>query len=341
MDEHQQEESQQKGLNIHKSGSLFGSRTKVTLTISAFILVFSFYNLFVRAPLDFPIKQIVIVEKGSILKEIAMDFKSLNIIRSPFLFRAGIILLGGEKSSHAGEYLLNKKENVFTISYRITKGRFNLTPITVLVPEGLNNKEVALHLSNTIETFDMTKFISLSKNDEGYLFPDTYNFLPNVSEEEVYKTMKTNFSIRLQEIGGDVEVFMKNSNVSIKDIITMASIIELEANDFETKREISGVLWNRIDINMALQVDASFAYLLGKGTSQLSLEDLQMDSPYNTYKNTGLPPGPIANPGLDSILAAVTPTKNNYYYYLADKSGVTHFSKTFAEHSRKKAIYID
>ncbi len=340
-DELLQEISQKENLPVHILRVLFGSRVKKAITLSVIVLTFSFYISLIRVPSDFPIKQIIKVEEGSTLKDITVNFESSGAIRSPFLFRAGIILLGGEKSSHAGEYYLDEKEGVFTLAYRITRGVFGLTPITVLVPEGLNNKEVALHLSNTIETFDMAKFISLSKSDEGYLFPDTYYFLPNVSEEEVYKTMKDNFNTRLKEVSKEMEDFMKSSGVSIEDIITMASIIELEAMDFETKREISGVLWNRIDVNMALQVDASFAYLLGKGTSQLSLEDLQIDSPYNTYKYRGLPPGPIANPGLDSILAAVTPNKHGYYYYLADKSGITHFSKTFAEHSRKKAQYID
>jgi len=288
-------------------------------------------------PSSFPVGDLITIEKGSTLKDIARDLKSEDVIRSPFLFRGAVILLGGEKSAHAGDYYLYSKEEVFTLAYRIAHGKFGLTPMKVQIPEGLNIEETALLLSNSINEFDMTKFLSLAKEDEGYLFPDTYHFLPNVSEEEVYQTIKETFDIRLGEISEEIQNFGK----PIKDIVTMASIIELEASDFETKRAISGVLWNRIEIGMPLQVDASFAHLLGKGTSQLSLEDLEIDSPYNTYTHAGLPPGPISNPGLDSLLAAVTPTKHNYYYYLADKEGITHFSKTFEEHTRKKAQYID
>jgi UPF0755 protein len=329
-----------------RTASLFldftlGLRTKKAVLFSILLLLFVIYISSVSTPSNYPVGHIITIEKGTILKDIANNLKSEKVIRSPFLFRSTVIILGGERSAHAGEYLLHEKEGVFALAYRIANGKFELIPITVLIPEGLNIQELALHLSNSIDMFDMTKFLSLSQNDEGYLFPDTYNFLPNVSEEEVYQTMKETFDIRLREISEEVESFIGNTGRPIEDIIIMASIIELEAFDLETKLDISGVLWNRMEIGMALQVDASFAYLLGKGTSQLSLEDLQIDSPYNTYKYRGLPPGPISNPGLESILSAVTPSQHDYYYYLADKEGVTHFSKTFAEHSRKKALYID
>ncbi|MFC1731926.1 endolytic transglycosylase MltG [candidate division KSB1 bacterium] len=320
---------------------LFSTRKKRAILFSILLLLFALYLSLIRSPSQFPVEHIIKIEKGATLKSIAENLKSESVIRSPFFFRGTVIVLGGEKSAHAGEYYLENKEGVFTIAYRIAHGKFELTPIRVQVQEGLNTEEVALHLTNSIDTFDMTKFLSLAKEDEGYLFPDTYYFLPNVSEEEVYRTMKETFDIRLEEISEEVESFIEKTGIPTEDIVTMASIIELEASDPETKRDISGVLWNRMEIGMALQVDASFAYLLNKGTSQLSLEDLEMDSPYNTYKYRGLPPGPIANPGLDSILAAVTPTKSDYFYYLADKDGMTHFSKTFAEHSRKKALYID
>src|SRR3989344_2430003 len=104
---------------------------------------------------------------------------------------------------------------------------------------------------------------------------------------------------------------------------------------------IAGVLWNRLDEGMLLQVDAAFLYFLGKATFQLTTADLESDSPYNTYRYKGLTPGAIGNPSLNSILAAVTPVKHQYLYYLADKNGITHYSKTYAEHLRKKRLYID
>lgn len=317
------------------------SPVKKAITFAILILVFASYVSLISSPSNFPVGHIITIEKGSTLKDIAENFKSNEVVRSPLLFYSTVIVLGGEKSGHAGDYYLYEKETVFTLAYRIVHGVFGLTPIVVQVPEGLNSNEVAQHLTKIIDTFDTEKFLSFVKDEEGYLFPDTYHFLPNVGEEEVYQTMRDTFNIRVKGISTEIESFAEKNNRSLKEIVTMASIIELEASDFETKRNVSGVLWNRMGIGMALQVDASFVYLLNKGTSQLSLDDLETDSPYNTYKHTGLPPGPIANPGLDSILAAVTPIEHDYFYYLADKSGVTHFSKTFSEHTQKKARYID
>jgi len=120
----------------------------------------------------------------------------------------------------------------------------------------------------------------------------------------------------------------------------MASILEKEARRSETRKAISGVLWNRIEIGMPLQVDAVFPYINGKNTFQLTYDDLEIDSPYNTYKYPGLPIGPIANPGLSSIQAAITPTESENLFYLSDYDGNTYFSQTFDQHKRYKAQYL-
>ena len=129
-------------------------------------------------------------------------------------------------------------------------------------------------------------------------------------------------------------------NKPLDDVVVMASLLEKEANEFKDRRKIAGVLWKRLEIGMPLQVDATFVYFLGKNTFELTLADLQTESPYNTYINKGLPPTAIANPGLDSLRAAVTPDENDYFFYLADYDGVTHFSETYAEHLRKKRKYL-
>jgi len=121
----------------------------------------------------------------------------------------------------------------------------------------------------------------------------------------------------------------------------MASLLEKEAHIFRDRRMISGVLWKRMEIGMPLQVDAAFLYFLGRTTFDLTLEDLQYDSPYNTYLHAGLPAGAITNPSLRAIEAAVTPIDNGNLFYLADFSGTTHYSATFEEHLRKKRIYLD
>jgi len=231
----------------------------------------------------------VTIERGTTLEGIAQQLKERDVIRSPLLFRSTVILLGGEKRAHAGDYFFERPEGVFRVAYRIALGQFGLEPIVVRIPEGASATLVAEQLSGSLDTFDADLFLAYAQADEGYLFPDTYHFLPNISEQDVYRTMRENFNRRIAVLTEEIEMFGK----PLDEVVTMASIIELEGDDLETKRKIASALWNRIKIGMALQVDASFVYLLGKGTAELSLSDLAIDSPYNTYTNTGFPPTPI------------------------------------------------
>jgi len=130
------------------------------------------------------------------------------------------------------------------------------------------------------------------------------------------------------------------SGHSLEEIVIMASILEEEGITFQDRRMMSGVLWNRINIGMPLQVDAVFPYIIGKNTYQVNLEDLKTESPYNTYVNKGLPPGPITNPGFNSIVAALDPVKHDYLYYLSDKQHNTYYAKTFDEHKRDRVLYL-
>ena len=134
---------------------------------------------------------------------------------------------------------------------------------------------------------------------------------------------------------------IKKSGRTQDEILTMASILEKEASKIKDRQQIAGVLWHRIDVGMPLQVDAVFPYIIGKNTFELTREDLAVDSPYNTYKYKGLPPGPIGNPGLDSILAAATPIKSKYVFFLSDKQGNFHYAVTYAQHLVNKAKYLD
>jgi UPF0755 protein len=148
--------------------------------------------------------------------------------------------------------------------------------------------------------------------------------------------MKSNFFDRIKTLDTEISNFDK----PLPDIIKMASIVEEEARTFESKQIIAGILWKRLSIGMPLQVDASFKYINGKGTKDLTLTDLKIDSPYNTYVYKGLPPTPIANPGLVSIKATVTPIKTDYLYFLTDRKGVMHYAKTYSEHLANKKKYL-
>jgi UPF0755 protein len=173
---------------------------------------------------------------------------------------------------------------------------------------------------------------------EGYLFPDTYKFGTSIKPQVVIDTMMANFVKKVgdQKVKDAIAAFGKPE----KDIIIMASILEGEGRQMHTRQMIAGILWNRIKLGIPLQVDAAFRYVNGKTSSELTLDDLKIESAYNTYIHTGLPPGPISNPGIDSIMAAVTPIKSDYLYFLTDKNGNMHYAETLDEHVQNKQKYL-
>jgi UPF0755 protein len=168
------------------------------------------------------------------------------------------------------------------------------------------------------------------------LFPDTYFFLPNATENTVIEAMRQDFDRHEITIAKEVAAFGR----PLSDAVIMASIVEREASNPDDRRTIAGVLWNRIDRGMPLQTDVTFIYTLGKTDSQITMSDLQSDSLYNTYKHKGLPPTPIGSPSLDSLLSTVTPIKSNYLFYLADGQGVTHYCATFACQLQNERVYL-
>jgi UPF0755 protein len=173
---------------------------------------------------------------------------------------------------------------------------------------------------------------------EGYLFPDTYELKEQDLAGSLAKSMLSNFSEKLtpellKEISGqDKTVF---------EVVTLASLLEKEVRTMADKKTVSGIIYKRLRNGMRLQVDATVLYALDKEGTKVSYDDLWLDSPYNTYRYSGLPPGPICNPGRESLLAAVYPEENEYWYYLSAPDGQTHFSRTLEEHNVKKVKYLN
>ncbi|MBI2450741.1 MAG: endolytic transglycosylase MltG [Parcubacteria group bacterium] len=246
----------------------------------------------------------------------------------------------------------------FVISFLRNKANqeFKFTPndIAITFPEGFTKNEikkrfeengffVSLELDkntsgNLRKKFDF--FIGAPSgviNLEGFLFPDTYRFDKNSSEEEIISRMLNNFDKKL-----DLEFReeIKNQNKSVFEIVTMASLIE-EEGKIKTDREIiSGILWKRLEVGMPLQIDATINYITNGKNLKIPLEETKIKSPYNTYLNKGLPLGPIASPGLESIEAAVFPEKTEFWYYLSKPTGEIIFSKTLEEHNIAKVKYL-
>lgn len=314
-------------------------RKVITTTLLFAFIVTTLYALFIQPPANFPAKYTFTVSGGASVSGVATSLQEEGLLKSPFVFKVLAVLMQSNSGIFAGDYYFDKGESVFNLVKRTTSGDFNLMPTSVFIPEGSNIFEIAKIFEDKFTKFQGEKFIELAvkKNAEGYLFPDTYQFLPNVSERKVFDTMRDNFDLKIAGIQEEIDAF----DTSLEDIIIMASLIEKEsANDFEERRIISGILWNRISIGMALQVDAVFPYINGKNTYELSIEDLNVESPYNTYQNPGLPVGPITNPGLDSIKATINPEPTNYLFYLHDDEGGVHYSADFEGHKENKFRYL-
>ncbi len=304
--------------------------------VSILILLGTVHVLFLRAPSAFPTRTIITIKEKTGLNEIARQLYDLKIVRSPSWFRALVILESGQRGVLAGDYYFENPIGVFSIASRMTEGNFGLTPARITFPEGITAAQMGVLLSGELVDFNNEEFLKLAKEKEGYLFPDTYLFLPNVKFPEVLDTLRANFNKKIKSIEENIKAF----NKPLQDIVIMASILEAEARTTETRRIIAGILWKRLGLGLPLQVDAPFQYIIGKNTFQLTTADLQYDSPYNTYLHKGLPPTAIGNPGLDALTDAVTPTKSPYFFYLSDIRGNMHYAKTFEEHVANKERYL-
>lgn len=310
-------------------------RTILILIVAGALFAYIYLNL-IQPPDSFPLNELVSVPSGESVQDVAATLGQNNVIRSPLMFRLLITLMGAERNVHAGDYLFKEPLDVFSVARALAIGQYGLEPVKVRIPEGATVKQMAVIYAQYLQRFDTSAFLAKATPQEGYFFPDTYFFLPNATDATVMEAMRNNFDQKIATIQPQIA----SSTRSLSDVVIMASILEREAYNTADRRMIAGVLWNRINRGMPLQVDAAFSYTLGKGTFQLTVKDLTTPSPYNTYTRKGLPPTPIGSPSLDSLLAAVTPIKNNYLYFLADKHGVTHFCKDYACQLANKARYF-
>lgn len=224
----------------------------------------------------------------------------------------------------------------------------------VVIAEGFSDDQIleALKKAGTVsaeESFakldlDLSRYAFLADKPaaaglEGYLFPDTYNLFKDSALTDVAAKMLSNFDEKLTP---EMRAEISRQNKTIFETLIMASIVEKESPDKEDMPDIAGVFYNRLAVNMPLQSDATINYVTNGGRPMPTGEDLETDSPFNTYKNPGLPPAPICNPGIEAIKAAINPRKNDYFYFLMpqDGTGTTIFSKTYDEHLRNKAKYL-
>lgn len=292
------------------------------------------------------------IEKGSALRDIAISLQHAHIIENAAIFILYGRLSGQDTKIQAGIYEIPPALSVKDLFGLFQKG--NEVSISVLLREGLTLKESISVFRKQELAIDEEFFFSPSpsiKNPyafladmpenaslEGFLFPDTYEFSLNASSEEIAKTILRNFQKKFDPLWYDE---IKKQGHSVYETIIMASILEKEVRTLEDKKLAAGLLWKRLELGMPLQVDSSVNYVTGKNLPAVTLDDLTVDSPYNTYKHAGLPPGPISNPGRESIEAAIFPEPSEYWFYLSRQdTGQTIFSRTLKEHNAAKAKYL-
>ncbi|WP_066311830.1 endolytic transglycosylase MltG [Bacillus sp. FJAT-29814] len=300
---------------------------------------------------------------GSSVTGIAQRLESSGIIKDAKVFKY-YVKLKNEGGFMAGEYQLSPSMDVQEIVGRLKTGKV-LAEATfkITIPEGKQLKEIAsimaqatkqnetdvlnkLNDKEYIKTL-IAKYPDILTEDvlnpavmyplEGYLFPATYPFYKtNPSVEEMVEAMLN----KSRDVLGSYAEVGKEKNLTIHQMLTMASLIEEEATEKADRKKISSVFYNRMDKGMMLQTDPTVLYAQGRHKERVVYKDLEVNSPYNTYKHTGLPPGPIANAGKTSIEAALDPEKTDFYYFIATPEGEVIFTKTLDEHNREKAKHI-
>lgn len=269
----------------------------------------------------------LLVEKG-IISSKAKFWLATKINGADSKFKPGVFAMTRNMSvGDAMSILLNAKSSV----------------VRVTIPEGFNLKEIAQRLEES-GLVDAKEFLQAAKNyapydymvkkpdadyrAEGFLFPDTYEFSNDSSPEDIMKRMIDEFDSKLTP---DVKQKLREKNLSVYDMVILASLVEKEALFKKDMPVIAQVFYKRLKINMPLQTDTTITYLIG-AKEDVSIADTKVDSPYNTYQHYGLPPGPIASPGMDAINAVLEPAGTDYLYFVADRQGNNYFSSSYAEH---------
>lgn len=276
----------------------------------------------------------VFIPKGSSPHKISQILKDSDVIYSKKLFIALIKFRGYSTKLQAGLYDFNKKDSLSAIIEKIKNGESK--NIKVTIPEGFNIKQIA-HALSQHNICNEEKFINLAAEQEmeGYLFPNTYFLLPQMSETEVIKVMNDDFNKYWTK---EKEERLKQINKTKRDVIILASIVEKEAVADSERPIIAGVFLNRLAKGMRLESCSTVLYAMGINKERLSFEDLKFESPYNTYRYKGLPPGPICNPGAKAIDAVLYPEMTDSLYFVSKGNGTHYFSSTFEQHVKNKIV---
>ncbi len=304
---------------------------------------------------------VIQIDKGEGVITIIDKLQEHELLDSVFVFKAWLAYTKYDRALKPGAYELAPSMSMDVIARELISGvSYNETTLTFL--EGWNLRQVAdylqgqgfitapeelyrytgypaqvFHGTNDVlhAEYEFLASVPQGYSLEGFIFPDTYRVFENASVESILRKVLDNFDVKYQSIEEEVAA----NSMSLYDIMKIASVVVKEARTYEDKRKVAGVFLNRMKIGMALQSDPTVNYVTLKVTDNPSLEDIATESEYNTYKYAGLPPTPIANPGLEDIKAVLNPVQHEYYFFLNTKQGEMIFSRDFDEHRANRVKY--
>ncbi len=282
-----------------------------------------------------------VIPRGQAVQVIASRLRDAGIIRQPLAFRLELQRLGKTDKLQAGSFQVSANMSLTQLVGTLTTGT---NDIWVTIPEGWRREEIADSLATQeLAVFNRDEFLTLTDGNEGMLFPDTYLVPRQATAKQLATLLTDTFETKVEE-GLSEEI--AQSTHSFPEALIMASLVQREASSASEMPMIAGILWKRIEIGMPLQVDATLQYVKGYNktekawwTSPLAA-DKQLSSPFNTYMNAGLPPRPIANPGLDAIKAALAPVETDNLFYIHDRTGQVHYAKTLEQHNANVQKYL-
>ena len=283
--------------------------------------------------------KIFIIRPGEDIDTIANNLADQKLIRNKVIFYLIVKRLGIEKKIQAGDFRLSPAMNTEEIAKTLTHGTLD---VWITVIEGTRKEEIAEVVSENLDIPE-TEFLKYAR--EGYLFPDTYLIPKTATAVAVIEILENNFNSKFDE---ELREKAREKNLTIDQVVNLAAMIEREARFADDQLGVASALLSRLKKNMVLNIDATIQYALGYQPAEktwwkknLTFADLKIDSPYNTYTNSGLPPGPIASPGISAIKAVLDADENSpYIFYVSDQEGRLHFARTNAEHEENIEKYI-
>lgn len=296
------------------------------------------------------LSKVVRIPQGYSASQIVTLLEEEGIIANPTLFRFLLKVERAEQKLQAGSYLLSAQMRPLEIIEHLRSGR--VATVRVVIPEGFQIKQIAAVLAER-GLADAERFIELASNAhlvfgenlpldlpipslEGYLFPDTYYFSEGQREEDLIGQMVERF---LQVTGENIVPLLEHSPFTLHEVVTLASIVEREIMVDYERPLVASVYLNRLAIDMPLQADPTVRYVTEEERPRVLYRDLEIDSPYNTYRYRGLPPGPIASPGLASMLAVLNPADTDYLFFLSRGDGTHEFTRTYSEHLQARRLF--